>query len=470
MQTVSKSVDFEKKFRNFEEEIKFKRRQKLLEDKKKNEERQKLILENEKQKQIIQHQKILDKINLIKMKNNELKEIKNNEKNLNNIEKVINGYDRLKQKKHIFYEKNIYKNLEEKFEYVSQLEKYFLLEINIDKKNKNYNLIECDEAVYCYNNFIVKILGYIGSEIALKNIDVYIEKKPTNESIREITFKIITSGLATQMVYKLSFSGNKKIIFKKNIEEWFNYNDSLKKRISESFNISEGNIYFFNYDIQNITVFLITFNKKVNGISLLIKNANLNILYKPLLKYLILSPYFFETKFSKRPNDWPESNLRRGGKRYYPPYEYFGLSLKINDKYSKYDNIWLGKNGNKEGEWAVAYHGVGKGNVFNKVLNIINSNLKEGPGQLLKKNTTIINKDKYNNCEEGVYLAPNIEEAERYADKIKLGTFRRNIQFVIMTRVNPKKIKDPGVFPVNWILRGNDEEIRPYRLLVKITK
>ena len=165
---------------------------------------------------------------------------------------------------------------------------------------------------------------------------------------------------------------------------------------------------------------------------------------------------------------WIKFKKRR--ERYYPPYEYLGLNLKIKDKYNRYGNIWLWKNGNREGEWAVAYHGIGKGNVFNKVLSIINSNLKEGPGQLLKSNSTIINKDKYNNCDEGVYLAPNIEEAERYADRINLGKFKRKVQFIIMVRVNPKKIKDPGIFPVNWILRGNDEEIWPYRLLVKISK
>ena len=136
----------------------------------------------------------------------------------------------------------------------------------------------------------------------------------------------------------------------------------------------------------------------------------------------------------------------------------------------KLNNIWLGEKGNKEGEWAIAYHGVGKGNVFKKVLSIINDNLREGPGQLLKKNNTVINKDKFNTCQEGVYLAPDIDEAERYADKIKLGVFKRNFQFVIMTRVNPKTIRDPAIFPVNWILKGNDEEIRPYRLLVKISR
>ena len=38
-----------------------------------------------------------------------------------------------------------------------------------------------------------------------------------------------------------------------------------------------------------------------------------------------------------------------------------------------------------------------------------------------------------------------------------------------MTRVNPEKIRSPGGTPVDWILNGNDDEIRPYRLLIKIS-
>ena len=72
-------------------------------------------------------------------------------------------------------------------------------------------------------------------------------------------------------------------------------------------------------------------------------------------------------------------------------------------------------------------------------------------------------------CKKGVYLTPNIEEAEKFANKVTLGNFKKKFQFIIMTRVNPKKIREPGIFPINWILNGNDDEIRPYRLLIKIT-
>ena len=55
----------------------------------------------------------------------------------------------------------------------------------------------------------------------------------------------------------------------------------------------------------------------------------------------------------------------------------------------------------------------------------------------------------------------------KYADKISLGYYNVKFKFVFMVRVNPNKIRSPGGFPVVWILNGNDEEIRPYRLLIK---
>ena len=118
----------------------------------------------------------------------------------------------------------------------------------------------------------------------------------------------------------------------------------------------------------------------------------------------------------------------------------------------------------------MAYHGVGKGKVFEKVLNIINDNLREGHGQLYNSQINVENnKDEFQYCGEGVYFSPNVEEALKYATKTSLGWNNLNFQFIIMARVNPNKIRSPGGFPVIWILNGNEDEIRPYRLLIKIT-
>ena len=98
-------------------------------------------------------------------------------------------------------------------------------------KKQIYNFISCEKARFYdtkNKNFIIKILGYFGSELSLYNINTYIEKTPKNEIIRRITFKIITSGLATQRVYKLIMvSYRKKKEFRKNIEEWFKFRKQI---------------------------------------------------------------------------------------------------------------------------------------------------------------------------------------------------------------------------------------------------
>ena len=107
-------------------------------------------------------------------------------------------------------------------EFVNEIENYLREEINYNYTSIANNLTSPSGAVYYNNNnYIVKILGYIGSELSLYNINnVYIEKHPTNEFIRDITFKIITSGLATQTIYKLIIESPNKINeFRNNTEK-----------------------------------------------------------------------------------------------------------------------------------------------------------------------------------------------------------------------------------------------------------
>ena len=447
------------------------RRKKLLEDKKKIEEVKFMYYTREKEKQMEDHQKIVDIINKYKMRNEEKKELKKEEKNLKTKEKIENRFNKIKSKGKLFLKGEL-TDLIERLEFSIDIKKILIEEINYNfNRKKNNNLITPDETIRKYNdNYITNILAYFGGELCLYNINTYIEKKPSNKLLRQITFKIITNGLATQRVYKLIFeSQKKKNEFKKNMEEWFKFNELIKDRIHGSFNVSKNDIYFFNYDIEKTEVSFIIYNKKINGISLMLKHFGVKTVVQPLLNYIILSNNIFKTEFCRKPTDWPGKNLRRGGSKYYPPYNYYGLSLRIDEKYKKFDSNWFGETGNNNGEWPIAYHGVGKGNVFMKVLSILDDNLKEGAGQLYKSCVSRKNKDEFSYCHQGVYLAPDIDEAEKYAHKTSLGWFKKRFQFVIMARVNPKKIRDPGTFPVNWILNGNDEEIRPYRLLIKIT-
>ena len=443
--------------------IKSQRNQKILFDKQKIEDMKKKSFKESENKKFEEKLKIVEKIKNIKNKNkviNSLQEIKKIEERMEEELNII------KEKAHLFLDKNEKEeNFIEKLELILIIGSYLKKEI---KLNKNKSLITTDEAIYENKDILIKTLGYFGDELLLNSIKTYIEINPSNEFIRDLSFKILCSGLATEIIYKIIINNQKyKKLFEENVEKWFSYLENIKERISTLFNVPLKYIYFFGHKFHNFEVNVIIYNYNLNKLEVQLNNLDIRITKKRLLNNIVLSPISFEKNFCKGKDNWPTNNLIRGGKNYYPPYGWIGIGLKVKDKYDK-DNIWLGKE-NKKGEWAVGYHGVGKGNVFKKILNIMAYNLKEGPGQLYKDQLNVAkNKDEYCNCGEGVYLSPNIEEAEKYADLTSLGWTNSKFKFVFMIRVNTKKIRSPGGYPVDWILNGNDEEIRPYRLLIKI--
>ena len=427
---------------------------KIIEDKNKNsydeKERQKF---EEKKKKIEKLNQIQNRFNMIYFSEN-IKEIE---------KKMENELNIIYEKSNLFLdEKN--EDLIEKLNYILTIEKYLKKEVIVNKEN----LIMPDEAASYPENNIIRVLGYFGSEISLSNIKTYIEVNPSKEKLRNITFKILASGLATHKIYRFILDNQQlKKKFEENVNQWFTYLKNIKSRISTIFNIPGKDIIYFGHNFTKFGVYVLIHNNKVINLDGILKNYDIIIISNTLLSNIILSPNIFDYNYCKDKNEWKTTNLKRGGRRYYPPYGWIGIGLKVNDKYE--NNIWIGKE-NKEGEWAVAYHGVGKGNIFKKVIKILNYNLKEGPGQLYKDQLNVEkNKDKFTHCGEGVYFSPNIEEAEKYAEKTSLGNYCFQFQFVFMTRVNPEKIRSPGGTPVDWILNGNDNEIRPYRLLIKIS-
>ena len=408
----------------------------------------KIIENNDKEEKIKLKLKLINsmkKVNKVKMNNIDLKTLI---KRSNVLSDKNSGND----------------NLVEKLDFVLELNKYIKNEIQINKDN---NLILPEEAVYYIENVIIRFLGYFGSELKLKNINTYIEKNPTNPTLRDITFKVISCGLATQKIYKLIIENDEiKEELSNNIDKYVEFLENIKFKIANKFNISENNIYFFGDNFKNFEIYLIIYNPNIDKVENLLKEFSLKVTTSPLLNNIILSPNVFEYDYSKDINDWPKKNLMRGRKPYNPPYGWIGIALKIKNKYGK-NNIWIGKE-NIEGEWPVAYHGVGKGNILDRILNIINGNLDNEEGKLFKKEKNVEeNNNKYPVCGIGVYLSPNIEEAEYFADETNFGFYNVKFKFVFMTRVNPNKIRSPGSLPVQWILNGNKDEIRPYRLLIK---
>jgi len=245
--------------------------------------------------------------------------------------------------------------------------------------------------------------------------------------------------------------------FQENFEYWLSYLNNIKLRISIACNVSQSNIYFFGHNFSTFEVNLILYKQKVE-LEKFLNNFDINITESTLLNNIILSPNIFDSNFNKKEVDWPTENLKRGGTKYYPPFGWVGMALKIKERYGK-DDIWLGKK-NKEGEWPVAYYGVGKGNnVLKDLLSILDESFKDYSENSKKDKET----------PKKIHLFKKISDAEKQAEKIKIRNSNLIIQFAFMTRVNPDKLKDFDSFPSSFKLNRTDEEVRPYRLLYKIS-
>ena len=184
---------------------------------------------------------------------------------------------------------------------------------------------------------------------------------------------------------------------------------------------------------------------------------------KSIIEELEISSSILDSKGDKWQN-WSQNSLR-GGEKYIPPNGWNGIGLNIENIYE--NNNWL-SNKNIEGEFAVAYLGIG--NILDdkeqliEDLNKYSIDIKKMMSQKLYADEKDI---RHNNdiCGDGVCLFQNPEYAENSAGIVDVCGFR--IKIILMCRVNPKKIRQPENFPECWILNPIPEEIRPYRILIK---
>ena len=177
-------------------------------------------------------------------------------------------------------------------------------------------------------NYINKFLGYFGAELLKYKIqNVYIEKNPSNEILRDVIFKIIIKEIANQKVYKLTVisPSMKRNIFG-NIKSWYNFNQTIKHKLVKEFNISEYDIFFYNYDIKNFEVNMLIYNRKIDNVEYILKEMKVRATICNILNNIILSANMFETKFCKNINEWTKKDGNRGGKTYYHPIGWIGLA------------------------------------------------------------------------------------------------------------------------------------------------
>jgi hypothetical protein len=190
-----------------------------------------------------------------------------------------------------------------------------------------------------------------------------------------------------------------------------------------------------------------------------------------LLKGCLISEKMFDTKWNNEGSGWASKGEKRGGALYDPPKDYYGYGLRVSKLYDNKNDTWLGMS-NINGEWWVAYHGAGRvanDQEIKKIIkNIVENGLKKGPGQghCSADNINPQSKAEFPKVGEGVYLTNKIDEAERYAGRVK-DNDENEYKVVFMCRVCPNKVRISNYEPIYFVLDPNKDCIRPYRILLK---
>ena len=308
----------------------------------------------------------------------------------------------------------------------------------IEQRKKNpQRFVSIKEAVNKRDKFDpLFIMGLLAQNLESQGIVTAIDKDPSmdeeedDEEFDSTSLQFMMNGLGTRKKFNLHFDlGNKRNEQLLNNEDEQNqFNEKLRKKIANLYNINEEDIIvsFPQRGSYQVTVIFksYSFNNLNKGDLLLrFKEEPELAQLKDLQTDLImcgckLSQRMFDPKGNNLDGGWG-INETRGGEIYIPPKGWIRYGLNVLGKYDDGNDDWLSYD-HRPGEWCIAYHGVAKGQNSNNVQNVVGAiaktNLVARSGQFYK------NVDDYrhpgNKVGEGVYCTPdpNIPIEEDYAE------------------------------------------------------
>ena len=341
------------------------------------------------------------------------------------------------------------------------------------------------------------IEGTLSSLLSQNNITCAIEKETSNNDISRICLQLMTSGEAFRKIIKIcSTQGEEKdALILSNEEEKTKFIKEKKKLYSELLDLPEDDIIISHLEYGSNNWWMLIKGKDLNKDIGYIKKIKEDVEKRGEIKDIILanlicsltvSPYMFDLEWN-RDSGWGEGEQRGPPDHlidYDPPLKWYGYGLNVKD-YP--DNEWLGYE-HSEGEWYIAYHGT----------NIAGPILEQGfkytddPDHQCCENSDNVNeltKKKYKKLDRGVYVTPFISVAEDYSndnDKEGVCFNEKKYSLVFMCRVNPHHVRMQKKFDSHdkhscyWVVSGEkldskknkkyDDEIRPYRILIKEAK
>ena len=262
---------------------------------------------------------------------------------------------------------------------------------------------------------------------------------------------------AIQFIFNGMYKLN-KYIFKintKNIQIDSNFTNNLSKYLSKIWNIETKDIILNTNFIDSGFISAIIKASEYNelDVSFLLSKleSEFNSDISEVDKTILLNGCRINKIWLKKNkiNKWEESNsnsseLKRGGKPYIRPVGYIGFLINIEKRFDDGNDDWY--NNNTKNEWSIAYHCTNKGinNYYKNKVDRYNNN---------------------NNIEKGIYMTPNPEIMEKSCSELHYSG--KKYKLGIMCRLRPDKIRCPNGFNNYWIINGTDNEIRPFRFLIK---
>ena len=150
---------------------------------------------------------------------------------------------------------------------------------------------------------------------------------------------------------------------------------------------------------------------------------------------------------NKDDNKWGK-NEKRAGEMYNPPFGWHKYALKVFNRYDNNNNDWLDCQGNS-GEWCIGYCPIT--GINRKIEQTYeNDDDTKHPG----KKVGI-----------GVYCSSQPKTMEDNTEEININGSIYKVGFMI--RLKPDKIRCPKTEDDIWVVNGNDNEFRPYGILIK---
>ena len=398
----------------------------------------------------------------------------------NNLHKKILERERLLRTNNNNNDSEVNQFLEDMCIYGMFMKKRILQEQKIPNK-----FIKIDDALKLENqNQGLFALGLLAKQLENLGILTAIDNNISEEE-NATCLQFISSGYFNKKKYdlKFDFGEEKNDELLNDDNEYQKFKNNLKLKISKDYNISTNKIIITNPTKGSFHVQLIFQSDEFNNLDIdSFKNKFKNDKQFPQLNYLksihqdaIMSG----CKLSKNQLD-PRGNRikgwgineKRGGIEYDPPLDWIGIGLKVLGKYN--NDIWIGME-NVEGEWCVAYHGIGRNeNNSNEIKKITGLIYKGGfkPGYTNRHENCLDQKHPGKKVGIGVYCSQLIKTAENFSGISNING--KQYKTVMMVRVNPNYIRycncQDSIKGKYLVVDGTPNTIRPYRILYKECK